>query len=100
MDLLYNAQHLTLQLYNTLLSVGGDNEGHKEARRELAEFVVNTCLCLCDDGGGATKDEEVRLHFVAPAAVQNQMNGAVNGQVKDGGGGLGEEVVETESILV
>jgi hypothetical protein len=96
-DLLYNAQHLTLQLYNTLLSVGGDNQGHKEARRELAEFVVNTCLCLCDDSGGATKDEEVRLHFVAPAAVQDQMNGAVNGQVKDGGGGSGEEVVETES---
>ena len=97
MDLLYNAQHLTLQLYNALLSAGGDNEGHKEARRELAEFVVNTCLCLCNDGGGAAKDEEVRLHFVAPAAVQDQMNGAVNGQVKDGGGGSGEEVVETES---
>lgn len=94
---MYNAQHLTLQLYNALLSAGGDNEGHKEARRELAEFVVNTCLCLCDDSGGATKDEEVRLHFVAPAAVQDQMNGAVNGQVKDGGGGSGEEVVETES---
>ena len=74
---MYNAQHLTLQLYNTLLSAGGDNEGHKEARRELAEFVVNTCLCLCNDGGGAT-EEEVRLHFVAPAAVQEQMNGASN----------------------
>ena len=97
---MYNAQHLTLQLYNALLSAGGDNEGHKEARRELAEFVVNTCLCLCDDNGGATKDEEVRLHFVARCTcccARAKLNGAVNGQVKDGGGASGEGVVETES---
>ena len=74
MDLLYNSQYLTLQLYNTLLSADGDKEDHKEARRELAEFVVNTCLCLCNDDGAT---EELRLHFVAPLAVQDQMNGAV-----------------------
>ena len=74
---MYNSQHLTLQMYNTMLSADGDKEDYKEARRELAEFVVNTCLCLCNDDGGATEEEEPRLHFVAPAAVQDQMNGVV-----------------------